>query len=411
MDNFGLHEHSVLKSAGMKIKSLMWGFLFAFLISGCQQNNKAERIVDWKYLKVIREVRKEAFNYMTRNFTPGGSFAVMVKGKLVWSEGIGRASTDLEVRANRFTKYRMGQITQIMTSLAYHSMVEKGILNPGDTLRKYFPDYPDLKYKLKLHHLVEHTSGIRPANAKELNWHGLNPSILQSIDSFSKDTLLFEPGTYQFPSIYNYTLLGAVMEKSTGKPFREILRAWVTDTLDLENTVPDNLLITIKDRSNFYDRNLVSQTVNALPTDLRYRHPSDGYLTTAEDLVKLGQALMTSPVLSSQVREKMMTPPDLPVTSHYQMGNGLIFLKDMEGKDFYASRGNIDGSGAMLIILPNDEIVVGCLTNLSDDTDELPGLKIAFMFRDFLNGTFKKESENGETQEQEDPGEKEKPDK
>ncbi len=388
----------------MKIKLLLWGFLSAFLIAGCQQNNKAERIVEWKYLKVIREVRKEAFNYMTRNFIPGGSFAVIVKGKLVWSEGFGRASTDLEVRANRFTKYRMGQITQIMTSLAYYSMVEKGILNPEDTLRKYFPDYPDFKYKLNLQHLVDHTSGIRPANAKELNWHGLNPSILQSLDSVSKDTLLFEPGTFQFPSIFNYIMLGAVMEKTTGKPFKDILQEWVTDTLGLKNTIPDNPLITIKGRSNFYDRNLVSQTVNALPTDLRYRHPSDGYLTTAEDLVKLGHALMTSPVLSNHVREEMMAPPDLPVTSHYQMGNGLIFLKDMEEKEFYASRGNINGSGAMLIILPDDEIIVGCLTNLSDDTDELPGLKIAFMFRDFLNGTFEKKTENGEPQEQEKPG-------
>lgn len=326
----------------------------------CSEKKDSIRIIDKKYIEVIKESRKEAIFYMARSFVPGSSLAVSVKGKLVYSEGLGLASTDLDVPANRQTKYRIGAVTQVLTSLAYYKMIEEGKLDPDSTIQQYLPDFPEKAYPLKLQNLVDQTSGIRTPTDEELGWRGLNVGVKRGIENFANDTLLFPPGMFQHATIFSFNLLGAIMEEVESESFSRLMRTWVTDTLGMENTVPDNPLASIKGRTNFFDRDMVAQVTNATFRDLRYRMPSDGYLSTAEDLVKLGNALLYGHGMSETVKGKMLTAPqagEIPL----RVGNGLLFLQNSRGDDFYAARGNITGGGAMLIIYPKDEIVVAWL--------------------------------------------------
>jgi serine beta-lactamase-like protein LACTB, mitochondrial len=386
----------------MKAKKLIWSLLICSTLvnMSCSEKKDSIRIIDNKYREVIKESRKEAIFYMARSFVPGSSLAVSVKGKLVYSEGLGLASKDLEVPATRYTKYRIGGITQVLTSLAYYKMIEEGKLDPDSTIQKYLPDFPEKEYPLKLQNLVDQTSGIRTPTEEELSWRGLNVGVKRGIESFAKDSLLFPPGMYQYTTIFSFNLLGAVMEEVEAEPFSKLLRTWVTDTLGMENTVPDNPLSTVKGRSDFFDRDMVAQVINATFRDLRYRMPSDGYLSTAEDLVKLGNALLYGNGMSETVKGKMLTAPqagEIPL----RVGNGFLFLQNGKGDDFYAARGNIIGGGAMLIIYPKDEIVVAWLSNIDDALDELPGLMVANNFSDFERGNFKTKEEKMKEEEKE----------
>jgi serine beta-lactamase-like protein LACTB, mitochondrial len=379
----------------MKRKVLIFCLLILgiIVIPGCSEKKEPVRIIDKKYLEVIKETRNEAIFYMARTFTPGSSIAVSVKGKIVYSEGFGLASSDLDVPATRLTKYRIGNITQVLTALTYHKMVEAGKLDPEGTVQQYYPAFPEKQYPLKLHHLVDQTSGIRTPTDEEMNWRGLNVGIKGAIDNFKNDSLLFNPGDFQYPTIFSFNLLGALMEEVENKPFARIIKEWVTDTLDMENTVSDNPLATVKGRTNFYDRDMVAQITNATFRDLRYRMPSDGYLSTTEDLLKLGNALLYGTNLPETVKEKMLTPPKIQNQIELRTGNGILFLDTRDNQKFYASRGNVTGGGSMLIIYPEDEIVVVWLANIDDSMDEMPGLMVANNFRDFLHGTFKTKEE------------------
>jgi CubicO group peptidase (beta-lactamase class C family) len=198
---------------------------------------------------------------------------------------------------------------------------------------------------------------------------------------------------YQYPTFFAFNILGAVMEKVSGENFIRIISKNVTDTLKMTNTCPDNPFATIKGRSAFFERNIVAQVVNSPTTDLRYKLPAEGYLSTADDLNRLGNALLFSPVLSDSLKHWMVTPPVYREDFQVPWGNGLMTLKLPDtGRPFYAARGYCKGSGAMLIILPEDKIVLAWLSNLADEIDELPGLKIAMMFRDFLHGNFGKKT-------------------
>lgn len=366
----------------MKVKRIVqFSVLLVILIglSNCKKS-KTNVLYDKKYITEIKAARKDAVFYMTRNFIPGGTFAIAKQGKIIYSEGLGLASEDLEVPVTRDTKFRIGQLSELFTSAIYQKMVENGTLHPDTTVQHYFPDFPEKQFKLPLRHLVYHTSGIREPGNSESDWRGLNVTLEKGIDNFKADSLEFPPGMYVVPSMFNYNLLGTVMEKVTGKKFQTILEEYVTDTLNLANTLPDNPFSTIKGRSDFYDQNFIAQVVHATTRDMRFKVPSEGLLSNAEDLVKFGNAVLYSDFFSKEIKEKLFEPVPLYNDIPSNMANGWILMEDMKGRKFYGRSGTVTGGGAALLIYPEEEIVIACATNLGSFSDDYPVFTMAQHF-------------------------------
>ncbi len=348
-------------------------------LSSCKKNND-DVLYDRSYLNEIKAARQEIALYMGRNSVPGATFAVSKGGEIIYSEGLGLASKDLEVPATRHTKFRIGQLSENLTSLIYYKLVEDGIFHPDSTVQHYFPDFPKKKYKIPIRHLVQHTSGIRAPSSVEQNWRGLNISIQKGLEQFMHDSLVAPPGMYQIASLYNYNLLGAIMEKTTEMQFHELLKKYVTDTLGLENTMVDNPFITIKGRTDYFDHNFVAQVMHATWRDMRYRAPSEGLLSNAEDLVKFGNALLYSEYISEEIRSKLFKPIVLNDGLHAQMTNGWAIITDYSDRKIYGKSGSVTGGSAALIIYPREELIVACATNLSSLSEDFPVFLIASKF-------------------------------
>lgn len=364
------------------------GFLFLIILtmllgfSNCGRKTN-DILYDSRYKKEIAEVRKEASMYLMLNNIPGASFAVSKEGKIIYSEGMGLASKDIEVPATRKTKFRIGEVSELFTSLMYQMMVENGTLHPDSTVQHYIADYPLSKYKetfnkITLSQLVNHSSGIRKPGDDEFIWKGQNITLQNSIDSFKNDPLNSAPGWFENISANNYNLLGAIMEKASGKHFPELLKYYITDTLHLTNTEVDNPFRTVIGRTDFFDYNLVAQVVNATFRDMRYRAPSEGILSNAEDLVKFGNAILYSDVISHKIKERLFKSTDLMGDFPPNMANGWVLLKNAEG-DLYGKIGGVTGGGAVLLIIPDKKLVVAGTTNLTS-TDEIPVFKMIVPF-------------------------------
>jgi serine beta-lactamase-like protein LACTB, mitochondrial len=356
-------------------------FLLAFSNCGKKTN---DILYDSRFKKEIAEVRKEASMYLMLNNIPGASFAISIDGKIIYSEGMGLASKDLEVPATRKTKFRTGEVSELFTSLIYQMMVENGTLHPDSTVQHYLPDYPLSEYKqtwnkITLNQLVNHSSGIRKPNDDEFIWKGQNFTLQNSIDNFKNEPLNSAPGWFESPSTNNYNLLGTIMEKASGKHFPELLKEYVTDTLQLNNTEIDNPFRTVIGRTDYFDYNLVSQVVNATFRDLRYRAPSEGILSNAEDLVKFGNAILYSNLISEKVKERLFKPTDLLGDYPPAIANGWVILKNKEGNLMYGRVGKVTGGGAVLLIIPDKKIVAAGTVNLTS-SDEIPVFKLIAPF-------------------------------
>lgn len=359
-------------------------FLTMFILFACSNENP-QRIISHKYLDPIIKARKEVIVQKSMDFIPGLSIAVSVDNKLVWSEGMGYASENLEVPASRETKYRIGDISEIFTALSYNMLVNKGILQPDSSIQHYIPDFPVKKWKITLRNLVDHSSGIRIATETELHEANYWLTIQRGLTKFMSDSLQFKPGYIQQKSIYNYILLGAAIERAVNEDFSKVVDKLVIDTLGLKNTVPDNTFIVIKGKSDFFDHNYISQVINATSIDLQYSLPANGFLSTAEDLNKLGNAFIYPGCISDSLKAQTFRSDKFESHAPARWVNGWFISSDKSGKKIYACNSKIVGSGSSLLIYPADKLVVAVTTNLTDKYGGMDIFKIAQYFIDFID--------------------------
>jgi len=358
-------------------------FLFGF--TACEKRTQ-HILYDAKYKKEIEYVRKEASVYLMMDNIPGATLAVCKDGKIIYSEGMGLASKDLEVPVTRKTKFRIGAVSEIFTSLIYQLLIENGTLHADSTVQTYIPGYPESVFrgslnKISLGQLASHSAGIREPNEEEQYWTGQNITIQNGIDLFKNDPLDFKPGWYEAASANDYNLLGAVMEKATGKNFPFLLKEYITDTLNLTNTEVDNPFKTVIGRSDFFDFNMIAQVIESVFIDMRYRAPSDGILSNAEDLVKFGNAVLNSDRISGQIKERLFVPNKLMGEFPPNFANGWIVQKTKNGEFYYGKVGKVKGGSAVLLLVPDKNLVLAMTTNMTSN-GEIPLFKI---FNSFLN--------------------------
>jgi CubicO group peptidase (beta-lactamase class C family) len=363
--------------------------LLVILFSFTNCEKKTQTILyDSKYKKEIAEVRKEASLYLVLNNIPGASLAISKNGKIIYSEGMGLASKELEVPVTRNTKFRIGEVSELFTSLMYQMMVENGMLHPDSTIQTYIPDYPEsvfkeTKIKIMLKQLANHSSGITPPNTAMENWTGKSITLQKNIDNLKDLPLDFMPGWYESQNTNNYNLLGVVMEKTTGKYFSELLKEYITDSLNLNNTEIDNPFKTITGRTDYFDFNMVAQVVNAPFQDMRHRSPSEGILSNAEDLVKFGNAILNSDKISDQIKEQLFVPQELLGDFPPSIANAWIIQKNRNNEIFYGKVGSVTGGGSVLLIVPEEKLVFAVTVNLTSNS-EIPVFKL---FESFLEQT------------------------
>lgn len=354
-------------------------FLIVFGFTNCKKP-QTDILYNKKYIDEIKKTRKEMGFFISSNFIPGGSIAVIKNGELIYSEGMGLASKDLNVNVTRKTKFRIGTLSEIFTSVIYFKMQEEGLLNADSTVQHYYPAFPKKTSPVKLQHLINHTSGIRQPNNKEQSWRGLNVSLEKGIDNFKNDELNSQSGLYENPSAFNYNLLGVVMEKATKQRFRDLLANYLCDTLHLNNTVTDNALLPVDGRTDYFDHSIISQVINATSIDLRHSAPSSGILSNAEDLVLLGNALLSSDYFTTETKKKFFEKVILDNGIEPDKANTWVALRDKDGNLVYGKDGSVKGGSASMLIFPKDELIIACTTNLTGATNNFPIFKIADFF-------------------------------
>ena len=348
-------------------------------INGCKKSN-TDIVYKRKYISEIKNARKHVSSYMVQNFIPGANVAVSINGEMVYSEGFGWVSKDLDVRAKRSNKFRIGELSALFTNALYLKLVDDGKINPDSAIQYYYHSFPVKKEgKITSKMLANNISGIRPPQGDE-EMKLVNTSIEKGLDLFKNDPLDMSPGEFQIASCYNHNLLGVVLEKATGEKFSNLLKSYLTDTLHMDNTVIDNPFTTIKGRSDFYELNILSQIINSGFYDLRVNAPSKGLLSNAEDLVKLGNAFLEGDYFTEETRTSLFEPLHLYKNNTSRMVNGWLVFKDNFGRTVYGLEGSVAGGSAALVIYPEQKLVIGYACNLSSVLHETPVFLVANKF-------------------------------
>lgn len=289
--------------------------------------------------------------------------AVVKDGRLVLARGYGFADLENDVPATAETIYRLGSITKQFTALAIMQLAEQGKLSVDDELTKFLPDYPTAGHKVTVHHLLNHTSGIKSYTSQK-------DFFKRARQDFSHDELLgvfknepfdFDPGTKWLYNNSGYYLLGMIIEKISGQTYAKHLEEQIFRPLGMSATRYGDTRPLIRHRAMGY-KLLVGQLVNDDPLSMDAPGAAGALVSNVLDLVKWHQSLEAGNLLSSASYEVMYRETRLAdgATRPYGYGWG---LGELAGHRKLSHGGGINGFSTMIARYPTDRLAVIVLSN------------------------------------------------
>ncbi|PYP02153.1 MAG: hypothetical protein DMD25_06685 [Gemmatimonadetes bacterium] len=297
---------------------------------------------------------------------PGVQVAVAVNGKLVWSEGFGYADAERQKPVTRETQFRIGSVSKPLTATAVALLYEQGKLDLDAPVQRYVPSFPDKGYPVTTRLLAGHLAGIRHYKDREFFLNRRFATVLDGLTIFQDDSLLFPPGTRFSYSSYGWNLVSAVVEAASGDDFLHHMAAHVFRPLGLSHTAPDRSDSLIPGRTQFYDRDSAGSYRVAPAVDNSYKWAGGGFVSTAEDLVKFGSALLEPGLLKRETLDLLFTSQRTSAGQSTGYGIGWFLRTDSLGHRWAFHGGGAVGGTAVFGLDRDSRLVVAILTNLSD---------------------------------------------
>lgn len=159
---------------------------------------------------------------------PGGAVLIAKDGKVIYQKGFGIADIKTKERVTPQTLFNVGSISKTFVAYGILKLASEGWLSLNDDLFKYFPDFrnPEIARKVKIHHLLTHTSGIPDSRrVKEEHDFYLTARDEENFAPLKQtDTLQFEPGTRYRYSNPAFNGLALIIEKVTNERWQEYIR-------------------------------------------------------------------------------------------------------------------------------------------------------------------------------------------
>jgi CubicO group peptidase (beta-lactamase class C family) len=251
-------------------------------------SSEQERIA--RFEKQIEELREKLK-------IPGLSAAIVKDQKLLWAKGFGYQDLENRIPAAPETNYRIASLTKTFASTLLMQLVEHGRLDPDELMSKYSPGFQERfnNDAIRVRHVLTHTSHDTPGEGYRYDGN-------------------------------RFVYLADVIEKVSGKSFREVLVRNILDKVEMKGSVPGQDILDDRARwSAFLDAEHAKQYEAGLAKLAKpYRlygtevvqavYPprrisaSAGLVSNAIDLAKYDAAIDQHVFLKAETQARAWTP-------------------------------------------------------------------------------------------------------
>jgi len=201
---------------------------------------------------------KARLDQVASSYTAGNAFmgtVLVVDGdQVLLDKGYGMADMEWNIANVPEAKFRLGSLTKQFTATLVLLLQQDGKLNINDPVSKYLPDTPKTWEKITLAELLGHTSGIPSfTDMKEFGVWRMSPHTTEEELALFRDKPLdFEPGSKFAYSNSNFEVLGAVIEKVSGKKYGDLLRERIFEPLGMKDSGLDSDELILAKRAQGY---------------------------------------------------------------------------------------------------------------------------------------------------------------
>ena len=306
---------------------------------------------------------KARLDQVANSYTPGNAFmgtVLVVDGdRVLLDKGYGMADLEWSIPNAPDVKFRLGSVTKQFTATLVLLLQQDGKLNINDPVSKYLAIAPATWDKITLANLLGHTSGIPSfTDMKEFGVWRMSPhTVGEELALFKDKPLDFEPGSKFAYSNSNFEVLGAVIEKVSGKKYGDLLRERIFDPLGMKDSGLDTDGLILPKRAEGYSPGAKGLEV-PLVESMTVPWAAGSIYSTTGDLLKWEHGLFGGKVLSADSLKLMTTPGK----GNYGLG---VFIADKDGVKIVSHGGGIEGFNTNLMYAPERRIAVVVLGNVN----------------------------------------------
>ena len=339
--------------------------LLAVLLSNCEAQ-KSTTTLDAKTLEPKIDALVQ--QYLDLDIF-SGVVLVAENGTPVYHKAFGLANRETGEKNTLNTLFNIGSMNKTFTNVVVRQLAAEGKLALGDKLTKYVSGFADPNAeKITIEHLLEHQSGLG-------DYHGPayfdmpyeQKSIANITDIIRRMPLEFEPGTDQRYSNAGYVLLGAVIEKVTGKRYAANVRERITEPLGLKNIYLENTK-DLPGQSVGYLKTIFDELEDNRPMAGPPK-PDGGFWATTSDILKFyREYYYGSRLLDEKVKQGM------------EQFTFFEKLKSMDGKAAGAA-GGFNGANTVIFEMPSRNISILVFANMDEPVAEQVGVGILELTR------------------------------
>ena len=307
--------------------------------------------------------------FVDEHAAPGAAVGAVVDGRLAWDTGHGFADRAAGTAPDPHTAFRVASITKTFTATVLLQLRDDGVLGLDDPLTAHLPEFAAARNPfgsaadVTLRLLLTHRAGITGQPPLQ-DWRARRfPSVEETLAAADRIQVVVPPGAERKYSNLGYQLLGEVVARADGHPYRDAVRARLLMPLRLDETgfdPPGGLTVaTGHDAPGSSDEPPVSAGRDK-PTDAE-----GGLWSTVHDLARwIGFQLDGDDEILATTTLREMQRPQVLTDASWTAGQGLGWTQERRGERVYVGhQGSTVGFCVRVAFSPADRIGVAVLTN------------------------------------------------
>ena len=337
------------------------------------------------------EVERLFNSWFERVHAPGAVMGIIIDGELVWVKNAGIRELKERAPVTAHTVFRIASMTKSFTALSILKLRDEGKLSLDDPVSHYVPALAELPYPTKdsatltIRHLLTHSEGFPEDNPWGDRQLARSDETMQA---WLRAGIPFStaPGTAYEYSNYGFAILGQVVARASGRPYKDYVRDEILNPLGMNSSTFDMAAVPRQHIALGY-----RSEGNEWKDEPILPHGSFGSMgglwTTASDLARWVAFLMSAfpprdepergPVRRSSAREMQQAsraqpafalrnavdaPLQLTLSSY---GYGLGISQDCRFNYIVGHGGGLPGYGSLMRWLPDYGVGLIGLANLT----------------------------------------------
>lgn len=322
-------------------------------------------------------IDQAARKVLSETGSTSASIAVVKDGRVGYVQVYGDARLDPKAPASPGMRYKIGSNTKQFIATAVLLLAEEGKVTLDDRVSRFIPGLTR-GHEVAIRQLLSHTSGYQDYYPLDYVAPFMtHATTLQGIlDIWAKKPLDFEPGTQWQYSNTNYTIAGLIIEKVSGKPLFEFLRARILTPLGMHSAIDSDHETWSAADPVGYQHYALGPSRTALPEGTGWLNAAGELAMTPGDLALWDISLITGSILKPESLRALTTEVNLKNGAHtgYALGLG---VSNNNGRRVWSHGGGTSGFTSSNVTYPDDRVAITVLTNSEGNASSMIERQIA----------------------------------